>query len=723
MTVHLPAQAFQVRSAIMRWIPLLALAGFMGGCADQAMDPDRKYPVRLGVAASVPSGAQAQLAEVDAWRVQLIRAGAGVVAEDFGTVTPEQVSVTIELSLTLLTPCELLTLRIELSADGEVWFLSETPQEICIGRGNDLQVQELAWVGALIGLSSSGLTFSLEKGDSPEAASLTLSNPGGGALDWTASDDREWILVSPASGTLAPSQSVNLQVTVSDPGSGQGDYQGTITVSGANAFNSPQTVPVSLGFVWPPTIGLSPGALGFVIDERIDPEPATIIVTNSGGAPLTWSASDNAPWLSVSPSGGTLSPGASQVLTAAVTAGELAPGTYGGLITVSGPEASNSPQSMSVELVVRPRPVIGVPHDPLSFSTTEGEDPPSQTMTVTNDGGGILNWSVTDGGAGWLQVSPTSGSLGAGDSQELVVSVSAADLGLGTYQEVLTFSDPGALNSPTVLPVALNVTTPPVIGLSTSLISVSSPEGMNAPAQLMSVSNQGGGVLEWTATTDVGWIDVTPLSGTLGAGLAQYATVSFETAGLGVGTYQGVITFSDPDAGNSPQTVMVSLEVNPRSAPVISDLRVILKTLNDPTCPLVLEEYHGSRFWVRFDFTDEEGDLPIQPDGSFEGNPVQFVSSFPDYSTTTTYTTATVAGTSTSGRATFEICVVFDFHNGVNTWVRLFDDWGLASNQLYRYTDRPPGAYSPPESASGSGAVAQDRSPGGVLTLPGNGGR
>lgn len=81
--------------------------------------------------------------------------------------------------------------------------------------------------------------------------------------------------------------------------------------------------------------------------------------------------------------------------------------------------------------------------------------------------------------------------------------------------------------------------------------------------QLFTVSNGGGGTLNWAVTADQGWIAFTPASG-MDSGAV---TVSVDASGLGVGTYSGVITVTDPNAGNSPQTVSVVLEVYGDTAP------------------------------------------------------------------------------------------------------------------------------------------------------------
>jgi hypothetical protein len=197
-------------------------------------------------------------------------------------------------------------------------------------------------------------------------------------------------------------------------------------------------------------------------------------------------------------------------------------------------------------------------------------------------------------------------------------------------------------------------------------------------------------------------------------------TVGINPAGLKVGNYQGLITVSDPDAENSPQTIQVNLLVQPRVAPVLSNLAVNLVKLNDPTC--ANPEAPGSRFQVSFNYSDINGDLPISG-GSFAGTPVGLEALLPNETFVTANTTATVNGSSFSGQAGFQLCIYFgpSFNSWVRIWVTLEDEWALVSNQLFIEHPRPSGANSPSQ-ASGSDAGSWGVQGSGSVVIPGGGG-
>lgn len=77
-------------------------------------------------------------------------------------------------------------------------------------------------------------------------------------------------------------------------------------------------------------------------------------------------------------------------------------------------------------------------------------------------------------------------------------------------------------------------------------------------SQQVTVTNTGEGTLAWRAESDAQWLHCTPSAG-INAGVI---TVSVDPGDLPAGSYEGTVTVSDPDAGDSPQTTTVQLEVH-----------------------------------------------------------------------------------------------------------------------------------------------------------------
>ena len=74
----------------------------------------------------------------------------------------------------------------------------------------------------------------------PSGGNATISNTGGGTLNWTSTSSASWLKRSPTSGTAPTTMSIEVDGTNLPPGS----YDGQITVSAEGATNSPQTISV-----------------------------------------------------------------------------------------------------------------------------------------------------------------------------------------------------------------------------------------------------------------------------------------------------------------------------------------------------------------------------------------------------------------------------------------------------------------------------------------------
>ena len=98
----------------------------------------------------------------------------------------------------------------------------------------------------------------------------------------------------------------------------------------------------------PPSLLASPSSLQFAgFAGQGNPAPQTVNVYNQGSGVLNWTASSNASWLIVAPSGTT--PAAVSV---SVNSSQLATGTYSGTITISSSGSTTGPQTITVSLVV-----------------------------------------------------------------------------------------------------------------------------------------------------------------------------------------------------------------------------------------------------------------------------------------------------------------------------------------------------------------------------------
>ncbi|GMU24655.1 MAG: hypothetical protein AMXMBFR13_47290 [Phycisphaerae bacterium] len=107
-----------------------------------------------------------------------------------------------------------------------------------------------------------------------------------------------------------------------------------------------------------PQIGLTPTSFIHTIPQGHNLPDVTFTVQNTGGGTLSYSVSESSSWLSVSPTAGT-STGEPDTITIDYSTAGLVLGTHTATIALSDAAASNSPQTLSVEITVVEPPVPG----------------------------------------------------------------------------------------------------------------------------------------------------------------------------------------------------------------------------------------------------------------------------------------------------------------------------------------------------------------------------
>jgi hypothetical protein len=192
-------------------------------------------------------------------------------------------------------------------------------------------------------------------------------------------------------------------------------------------------------------IALSTATLSYsAANGGANPAAQTVTISNSGGGSLTGlsasvSYGSGSGWLTAALNVTT----APATLTVQPSTGSLTAGSYTATISVSSSLAGITSQTVSVTFTVAAAPPsIGLSSTSRSFSATAGgANPNSQTVSVTNPGGGTLSGlsaSVSySSGTGWLNatlnvttapatltVQPSTGSLTAG-SYTATISVSS----------------------------------------------------------------------------------------------------------------------------------------------------------------------------------------------------------------------------------------------------------------------------------------------------------
>ena len=147
---------------------------------------------------------------------------------------------------------------------------------------------------------------------------LSIRNSGDGSLSWSVSENYTWMSCSPTSGSSSgETDVVSVSITWSSVPAGT-TKTGTISIS-SNGGSS--TVEVTATRPANPVLSRTPSSLSFTYPGG----SKTFDVWNSGSGTLSWSVSDDVPWLSCSPISGS-STGEHDTVTATVDWGYFSPG-------------------------------------------------------------------------------------------------------------------------------------------------------------------------------------------------------------------------------------------------------------------------------------------------------------------------------------------------------------------------------------------------------------
>jgi len=427
----------------------------------------------------------------------------------------------------------------------------------------------------------------------PSQTSYTIGNTGSSqcsAMSWSATKDCNWVDVTPSSGSVPGGQSNSVTVRINSNANSLSPGTHTCTVNFRNDTNhcgdDSRTVTLVVGD--PACLQISPsGGLDAAGCEGgpFDPNAIAYTLTNTG-SPLcpavSWSASADCNWVTISPSSGSVSGGQSASVTVRINsnANALASGDHSGTVTFSADRQICGPPTRSVALTVVPGPCLAVsPAGGLTPSGCEGGPfvPDCGMFTVRNigcAGGSSIGWTAaTD--RNWISVSPASGSLNIGQSRdvEVCVNANAANLPPGTHVCNVTFTNTTDGCGNTSRSVTLTVDGPGCLAVSPAGPFASSAcEGAepNPGSKTYTINNTGGAScppISWSATPDGDWVDVTPSQGQLAGGANRNVVLSLNSnaQGLSEGTHECIVTFANMTngCGDTSRNVSLAIDVPP----------------------------------------------------------------------------------------------------------------------------------------------------------------
>ena len=211
--------------------------------------------------------------------------------------------------------------------------------------------------------------------------------------------------------------------------------------------------------------------------------------------------------------------------------------------------------------------------EPESITLTSAAD--TSTVSVSNGGGGTLNWSVTvhEADQNWLTITSASSGINEGT---IVIQFDENPTDERTGEVIITA--PGATGSPKTVTVT-QTAHPPILTVSACSLCVESDPGI----AILYIVNEGGGEMEWSITEDYDWFSANPSSGSNDSEI----TVNYD-ANSG-NERIGELTITAPEA--SPMSVAVNILQN--AAPPTLLIEPDTATVDYPAGNIT--------FWVRND--------------------------------------------------------------------------------------------------------------------------
>ncbi|HQJ65960.1 MAG TPA: BACON domain-containing carbohydrate-binding protein, partial [bacterium] len=410
--------------------------------------------------------------------------------------------------------------------------------------------------GAPAALMASPVSLSFGAGPGSTTFAITSN------ISWKITNDAGWLSVTPASGANDAVATVTVNANA-----GTTSRTGTITLSGSGITRTVTILQSGDAAV----LTVNPGSLAFEADST----SKSIMVTSN----ISWSVSDNAPWIFESPANG-VNNGSVSILVSSNRSITARSGT----VTVSGGginRSVNITQSAAA-------PAVTLDPPGLSFAADSG----SSRFSITTN----VPWSAS-ANTPWITLTPISGPndadvtvhvsanpsttirsgvitvIGGGVTRTLSVSQAGSAAALSLAPPELAF---GAESSKKSFAVTSNVSwsaaadaawivLSPTSGQNDTTLVVSVTANLSTSSRTGIVVVTGGGVTRTVAVTQSGAaavLTVTPLALSFGAASASIPFSVFSNVHWGASNDASWITVS-PSGGSNDTTVIVTVAANP----------------------------------------------------------------------------------------------------------------------------------------------------------------
>ena len=361
---------------------------------------------------------------------------------------------------------------------------------------------------------------------------LVIRNIGTGSLEWSITDDQDWLTSSLTTNSTTTS-SDTVYVTVNRSGLAGGEYTGNIFISSNGGDND---VSVGMKVSNPPVLNLSATSIDFGLTGTI----SNFSISNNGGETLIWNMNQSENWISILPDSGTTTT-ETDIINVTANRDSLAPGNHLGIISLT---SNGGNQDISVSVNIESEPILDVTPQSLDFGETELQ----KSLNITNQGAGTLNWTVSDNQV-WITISPTTGTTTT-EIDLVNVTVDRTGLTGSDFTGSITVNSNGGVVN---ISVGMGVSEAPVLDVSPLILDFDSTRTDST----FSIRNSGGGTLTWSILISSlpDWITLSPSEGSTTTE-SDSVNVSISRFELAPGGYNSKISISSIGDGGDTGVIV-----------------------------------------------------------------------------------------------------------------------------------------------------------------------
>lgn len=240
----------------------------------------------------------------------------------------------------------------------------------------------------------------------------------GGTASWTITkmSTANWLTVSPTSGTTAADQHTAVTLTA-DRSLLTGPASVNLRITNTTNGNE-LTLPVSIDYV-AGGVTVTPAAIDFGTSGTTQ---SFQINNTSSNSTYAWTVSkmSTADWLSITPQQGSTTAGGHSTVTLTVNRSLV---TQSANVNLRILNTTTNTETILPVSISHSQGVLNVSPTTIDFGSTSD----SRTLTINNTGSASTSYTIGYN-CSWLNVSPTSGTLNAGGSQTVSLSLNRQNL-------------------------------------------------------------------------------------------------------------------------------------------------------------------------------------------------------------------------------------------------------------------------------------------------------